>query len=81
MGNRIYVKNISYSTKKRELKELFENTGNVLNIEILKDKNTGKNKGTAIVEMQNDFEAFAAIDRYDEYRLNGRFIRVQPLRQ
>ena len=78
MGNRIYVKNISFSTKKKELRDLFENTGKVLNIEILKDKRTGKNIGSAIIEMRNDFEAFSAIDRYDEFRLNGRFIRVIP---
>ncbi|MDA9189692.1 RNA-binding protein [bacterium] len=81
MGNRIYVRNISYSTKTKDIKDLFQNIGKVIKINILRDRLTGKSIGRAVVELQNDFEAFAAVERYDEYKLNGRVIRVIPERQ
>jgi cold-inducible RNA-binding protein len=78
MGHKIFIKNIPFSTKKQEIRELFENAGHVVEIHILRDKETGKSRGMAIVEMSNDFEAHRAIDRYDDFRFNGRLIKVLP---
>ncbi len=78
MGHKIFIKNIPFSTKKQEIRDLFENAGQVIDIHILKDRETGKSRGMAIIEMSNDFEAHRAIDRYDDFRFNGRTIKVLP---
>ena len=78
MGHKIFIKNIPFSTKKQEIRELIENAGEVVDIKLLKDKESGENRGMAIVEMVNDFAAHKAIERYNNFRFNGRIITVIP---
>ena len=50
----IYVGNIAYTMTIEELKELFVVYGNVTNVKIIVDKQTGKSKGYGFVEMEHD---------------------------
>ena len=57
----IYIGNIAYGMTVDEIKELFIPYGNVVNVRIITDRRTGKSKGYAFVEMDNEEDATNAI--------------------
>ena len=76
----IYVGNLPYSVTSTELSEAFERHGIVLNCKIISDRDTGKSKGFAFVEMADDNEALAAIEAMNNSDLGGRKLRVNEAR-
>ena len=58
---RIYVGNLSYSTTEETLRETFEQFGQVNEVSIITDRDTGRPRGFAFVEMADDDEAAKAI--------------------
>jgi RNA recognition motif-containing protein len=72
----IYIGNISYSMTPEEIKEVFLPFGNVLSVKIITDKQTGKSKGYAFVEMENDADAENAIKGLNETEVKGRNVKV-----
>ena len=58
------------------MEELFSQAGKVTSASVITDKFTGKSKGFGFVEMENDDEARAAIEKFNGYDLNGRVLRV-----
>jgi RNA recognition motif-containing protein len=72
----IYVGNISRESSENEIKQVFEEYGEVTSINILKDKFTGVSKGFGFVEMPNKEQAENAIKNLDGQRINGRAINV-----
>jgi RNA recognition motif-containing protein len=73
----IFVAKLDFNVTDDELKSLFEKHGKVNRVTIAKDKETGKPRGFAFVEMFNDAEADAAIEALDNYAINGRNIAVK----
>lgn len=73
----IFVAKLDFSTTDEQLKSLFERYGKVNRITIAKDRETGKPRGFAFVEMLNDEEAAAAIAALDNSTVNGRTIAVK----
>lgn len=73
----IFVAKLDFNTTEEELKSLFEEHGKVNRVTIAKDRETGKPRGFAFVEMPNEAEADAAIDALDETSVNGRTIAVK----
>ena len=76
----IYVGNISWNTKENDLRELFEQHGQVDSARILKDRETGRSRGFGFVEMGNDDEARAAIEALNGFEVDGRQLRVNEAR-
>lgn len=76
----IYVGNLSYKVSDRDLQKVFEEFGDVTSSKVIKDRETGRSKGFAFVEMQNDEEAQAAIDKLDGSEINGRTVKVNKAR-
>jgi len=72
----IYVGNLNYSVKEEELNELFSEYGEVVSVKLIKDRETGRAKGFAFVEMSNDDEATKAIENLDGSDLEGRNMKV-----
>jgi RNA recognition motif-containing protein len=72
----IYVGNIAYNMTLQEIKEVFTPFGNVVNVKIINDKQTGKSKGYAFVEMDNDECALKAIQSLNDTQIKGRNIKV-----
>ncbi|MDH5377464.1 MAG: RNA-binding protein [Gammaproteobacteria bacterium] len=72
----IYVGNLTYSLTEDELKDAFAAFGEVVNVNIIKDKFSGQSKGFGFVEMPNDSEADEAIKNLDGSSLKGRNVRV-----
>jgi RNA recognition motif-containing protein len=79
-GMNIYVGNLSYSVTETELKQAFEEFGNVASVNILEDKYTGRSRGFGFVEMPEESEAQSAIEGLDGKELKGRVIKVNKAR-
>lgn len=77
---KIYVGNMPYSTSSEELHELFAEHGNVVDANVVMDRETGRSKGFGFVEMPNDAEAREAIDALNSSQLSGRTLRVSEAR-
>ncbi|MFA6232892.1 MAG: RNA-binding protein [Bacteroidota bacterium] len=72
----IYVGNMSYNVTDTLLRETFEEFGAVDTVNIVTDRDTGRPKGFAFVEMKDDGEARAAIDKLNGMDLAGRNLSV-----
>jgi RNA recognition motif-containing protein len=80
MGKKLYVGNLSYSTSESDLRRLFEPHGTVASAQIIMDRETGRSKGFAFVEMSTDQEAEAAIEALNGYESGGRKLTVNEAR-
>ena len=81
---RIYVGNLSYQATEEELRELFEPYGEVAEVNVVTDRETGRSRGFAFVEMPSKEEGTAAIEALDQKDSQGRTLRVneaQPRQQ
>jgi len=73
----IFVANLPYQVSQEQLKQLFENYGEVSSVKIVVDKLKGRSKGYGFVEMPADNEASKAIDSLNGFDLEGRSIAVK----
>ena len=76
----IYVGNLSYDISVEELRESFEQHGQVNSCKIISDRDTGRSKGFGFVEMPNQNEGGAAISELNGAMLKGREARVNEAR-
>ena len=76
----IYVGNLDYKVTEDELRETFAAYGQVDNVTILRDRDTGQPRGFAFVEMANDEEAQKAITGTNGAQLGSRAISVNEAR-
>ena len=77
---RIYVGNFSYEMTEQELREAFEAHGQVQEVNMITDRETGRPKGFGFVEMPTSAEAQAAIDALNGKEFGGRAITVNEAR-
>ncbi|MDR0698427.1 MAG: RNA-binding protein [Tannerella sp.] len=73
----IYVGNLNYRIQEDDLKSVMERYGIVDSIKVIKDRETGRSKGFAFVEMQNDKDAKKAIEDLNEKEFEGRQMVVK----
>ena len=76
MGRKLYVGNLGYDVSDDELKQLFSAHGTVDSASVIMDRNTGRSKGFAFVEMSSNEEAQAAMSALDGQDVGGRSIKV-----
>lgn len=76
MGSKLYVGNLPYSTTEAELESLFSQAGEVVEVSIITDRETGRARGFGFVEMADDAAAKAAIEQFDGTQLGGRTLKV-----
>jgi RNA recognition motif-containing protein len=82
MGKRLYVGNLSYNVTEGELRDVFAEGGrNVVEVKIVMDRDTGRPRGFAFVEMGTDDEATAAISSLSGRDIQGRPINVSEARE
>jgi RNA recognition motif-containing protein len=72
----IYVGSLHFKMSEAELKEAFEEYGEVTSAKIIIDKYSGKSKGFGFVEMPNEAEAKKAIEELNGAEVSGRKIIV-----
>ena len=80
MSRKLYVGNLSYETTEQELRELFMQAGNVTSVALIKDRDSGRSKGFAFVEMGSQSEVQKAISMFNSYTLNDRQLTVNMAR-
>jgi cold-inducible RNA-binding protein len=76
----LFVGNMSFQTTEAELRALFEPFGQVTRVHIAMDRETGRARGFAFVEMPNDAEAAKAITELDGKPVGGRNLKVNEAR-
>ena len=73
---KIYVGNLSWNADENELRDAFAAHGEVLSVQVITDRETGRSRGFAFVEMANDSEAKDAIAAVDNKEIDGRQVKV-----
>jgi len=76
----LFVGNMSFQTTETELSELFKPYGQVTRVHLVMDRETGRARGFAFVEMPNDDEAAKAIAALDGKELGGRNLKINEAR-
>jgi RNA recognition motif-containing protein len=76
----IYVGNLSFSAQEDDLRSAFEEYGKVSSVNIITDRETGRSRGFAFVEMPNSTEAKAAIEALNLQHIGDRAITVNEAR-
>lgn len=76
----IFVGNLPFGTSEDELRSLFVNYGAVNRVSIMLDRETGRSRGFAFVEMASDEEAESAISGTNGSSFNGRTLNVNEAR-
>jgi RNA recognition motif-containing protein len=77
----IFVAKLDFGVSNQELRQLFENYGTVLKATVATDRETGKPRGFAFVEMADRQEASNAISALDGHVINGRALAVKEAEQ
>jgi len=77
---RLYVGNMSFQTTESDLRELFAPVGQVGDIHMVTERETGRSRGFAFVEMADDEEAGKAIAAMNGKEIGGRALTVNEAR-
>jgi len=80
MAKKLYVGNLSFQVTEADLSELFAQVGAVDSVKIITDRDTGRSKGFAFVEMSDDSAAAQAISKFNGTDFNGRNLTVNEAR-
>lgn len=75
-NSRLYVSNLNYETNEQEIRAAFEAFGPVSDVKIITDRETGRARGFAFVQMSTNEDAREAINQLHDSMLGGRSIRV-----
>lgn len=76
----IYVANISFRAREQDLKDLFQQFGEVSSAKIVTDRETGRSRGFGFVEMPNDSEGQQAINQLNGAEFSERNLVVNEAR-
>ena len=76
----IFVGNLNFKATEESVRALFERYGAVNSARIMTDRETGRSRGFAFVEMENEQEANNAIQALNGYSLDGRALNVNEAR-
>ena len=76
----IFVGNLDFNSTEESVRSLFERYGAVNSARIMTDRDTGRSRGFAFVEMENEAEADQAIQALNGYTLDGRALNVNEAR-
>lgn len=76
MSTKLYVGNLAFQTTSQDLQEMFAQAGTVESASVVEDRETGRSRGFAFVEMSTKEEATAAIDQFNGKELGGRALKV-----
>jgi RNA recognition motif-containing protein len=80
LNNKLYVGNLPFQTEEADLQALFSQAGTVESINVVRDRDTGRARGFAFVEMANDTDAQNAIEQFNDRPFGGRNLTVNVAR-
>ena len=76
MSMKLYVGNLSFQTSSDDLQQLFSQVGTVDSVNVIEDRETGRSRGFAFVEMSSSEEGNAAIQQFNGHDVGGRTLTV-----
>ncbi|MFI5307240.1 MAG: RNA recognition motif domain-containing protein [Polyangiales bacterium] len=76
MGNRLYVGNLSFDTNEDTLREAFAPFGEIVDVKVVTDRDTGKSRGFGFVSMADAEGARKAMAQMSGATVDGRTLRV-----
>lgn len=76
----IYVGNLSYDATEEDIRQAFAEYGDVSSVNIVKDRDTGRSRGFAFVEMPDSDQAKQAIEKVNLTSIAGRRVSVNEAR-
>jgi RNA recognition motif-containing protein len=76
MSTRLFVGNLSFHTSENDLHNLFGQCGEVMDLKIIQDRETGRSRGFGFVTMGSPDEARKAVEQLDGQEMGGRTLRV-----
>jgi RNA recognition motif-containing protein len=76
MSKKLYVGNLPYSTTDQSLMDAFSQCGTVDSARVIMDRDSGRSKGFAFVEMSTDSEGMNSISKLNGTQIDGRAINV-----
>lgn len=79
-GTNIFVSNLNFKMTEDQLRDEFEQFGDVTSVKIIKDRDTGRSKGFGFVEMEDSADAAEAINKLNGVEIDGRSIVVNEAR-
>jgi len=77
---KLYVGNMPFSMSEGDLRQLFEEHGSVDSVSVITDRDTGRPRGFAFVEMPDDEAARTAMSSLDNKMIEGRNLKVNEAR-
>jgi RNA recognition motif-containing protein len=80
MNRKLYVGNLPYETTESDLQDLFTQAGSVASVSVMRDRDTGRARGFAFVEMASEADAQNAIAQLNDHQLGGRRLAVNEAR-
>ena len=80
MNRKLYVGNLPFDTIETDLETLFASAGAVASVNVIKDRDTGRARGFAFVEMATDADALNAISTLNATPFGGRNLSVNEAR-
>jgi RNA recognition motif-containing protein len=76
MSTKLYVGNLAFQTTSQDLQQLFGQAGTVSSASVVEDRDTGRSRGFAFVEMSTQEEANSAIEQFNGKEVGGRQLKV-----
>jgi cold-inducible RNA-binding protein len=80
MSRKLYVGNLPFQTTETDLESLFASSGDVAQVTVMRDRETGRARGFAFVEMATDEGASKAIETLNNTSYGGRNLSVNEAR-
>ncbi|HEV2721020.1 MAG TPA: RNA-binding protein [Thermoanaerobaculia bacterium] len=76
MSSKVFVGNLDFKTTKAEVQSLFSQIGELRDVFLPMDRESGRPRGFAFVEFTNEEDAAKAIEKFNGYEFSGRALRV-----
>ncbi len=80
MSKKLYVGNLGYDVSTSQLEAMFSAFGTIRDARVIEDRDSGRSKGFAFIEMGSDQEALAAIEGLNGKEYDGRALTVNEAR-
>jgi RNA recognition motif-containing protein len=80
MDNKLYVGNLPFNTTEEDLQGMFAQAGTVVSVSLIKDRDTGRSRGFAFVELSTQAEAEKAVSLFNNTPLDNRTLEVNLAR-
>jgi len=81
VGARLFVGNLPYGVSEERVRELLERVGEIRSVYIPLDRQTGRSRGFALVEVASEKDGREIVREFDGYVLDARPLRVEPVRE